>query len=161
MYTFLLHPPTAVPQKLDKAVDLNFEGRCAEQVYFCLTFAHGIIDAIMVSHRGTGTTKRNATRDEIKKRMQHDSYADFYFEAALDCAIILLPHADLTYSLATILAKFADAGSWKEDYILRRFDSKYQQLESEIHYYCRVSFSVSSPLHLLISDKISACAKQS
>ncbi len=161
MYTFLLHPPTTVPQKLDKAVVPNFGQQCAEQAYFCLTFAHGIIDAIMVSHRGTGMTRRNATRDEIKKRMQHDSYADFYFEAALDCALILLPHADLTYSLATILTKFANAASWKEDYILRRFDSKYQQLETEIHYYCRVSVFVFSPLHLLISDKISACAKQS
>lgn len=158
MYAFILHPPATAAEKWDKAVDLNFGERCAEQAYLCLTFTHGIINAIMVSHHGAGTTKRNASRAEIKERTQHDSYADYYFEAALDCAVILLPYADQTKSLATVLAKFSDASSWNEDYILRRFCSQFQQLELEVHDYRRVSLFVFPPLHLLVSEGIIACA---
>ncbi|KJA15943.1 hypothetical protein HYPSUDRAFT_1066508 [Hypholoma sublateritium FD-334 SS-4] len=136
LYAFMLHSPAMALKKWDKAVDLNFRERCAEQAYFCLTFTHSIIDAIVVSHRAV-TTKRNASRAEIKKRTQHDCYADCYFEAALDCTIILLPYADHTKSVATVLAKFSDASSWNEDYILRRFCSQFRQLESEIHSYLR------------------------
>lgn len=137
----MLHPLAESREQWSSNSAADLSEKCAEQAYVCLTYVYGIIDAILASHRTTRTriTKLNARRAEIKARTRHDSYADYYFEAALDCAIILLPYADCTTAVAKVLEKFSATEPWRQHYVLKRFSPQFELLHGEIDAYRRVS----------------------
>jgi hypothetical protein len=147
MYTFMLYQPTIRHGGLYSDEGTNFEVRCAQRAYVCLVFICGIVNAVVAAHDGTAgqRTRLNNRREAIKARSQLESTLDFYFEASLDCATILLSYSDYSRnskSLVDLVTKiFAEntLSSLDEVRILRGFGFQFKLLQSEITAYLQVS----------------------
>lgn len=154
MYTFMLYQPTIRHGGLYNDEGTHFEVRCAQRAYVCLAFICGILNAVVAAHRNddhthNGTagqrTRLNDSREAIKARSQLESTVDFYFEASLDCATILLSYSDYSRSskslvdLVTKMSVQRTLSSLDEVRILRGFGFQFKSLQSEITAYLQVS----------------------
>lgn len=168
MYTVILYQPTVYSGGLIKDDDVQFGAQCARRAYVCLVYICGIVEAVLGVHQGENQSKnprsgsrKNERREKIKARSQVESCADFYFEASLDCAGILLSYSDYSKNLVDLLSK-ADGRipTIDQDYTLLKYSSQYDSLQSIITAYlqvrrCYVSFCMyltrSSGLAVLTS----------